>query len=44
MNWHYAENGQQVGPVTDEQFSHLFQAGNVVDVIYRTRPETAAVG
>jgi uncharacterized RDD family membrane protein YckC len=29
MNWHYAQNGQQVGPVTDEQLSQLFQAGKI---------------
>jgi len=27
MNWHYLENGQQRGPVTDEQFSQLVQQG-----------------
>lgn len=29
MNWHYAENGQQIGPVTDEQLSRLFQTGKI---------------
>jgi uncharacterized RDD family membrane protein YckC len=29
MNWHYADQGQQIGPVTDEQLSQLFQAGKI---------------
>jgi len=29
MNWHYAEHGQQIGPVTDEQLSQLFQTGKI---------------
>jgi hypothetical protein len=31
MNWHYVENGQQVGPVTDEQLAQLAQQGSVRD-------------
>ena len=27
MNWHYLENGQQLGPVTEEQFTQLAQQG-----------------
>lgn len=27
MNWHYLENGQQLGPVTEEQFTQLVQQG-----------------
>ena len=29
MNWHYVEQGQQIGPVTDAQLSKLFQAGTI---------------
>jgi uncharacterized RDD family membrane protein YckC len=29
MNWHYAENGQQIGPVTDERLVQLFRAGKI---------------
>ena len=29
MNWHYADQGQQMGPITDEQLSQLFQAGKI---------------
>lgn len=29
MPWYYAENGQQKGPVTDEEFQSLVTAGNV---------------
>lgn len=29
MNWHYADNGQQVGPVSDEQLLQLFQSGKI---------------
>jgi hypothetical protein len=29
MNWHYVENGRQVGPVTDEQLLQLFGAGKI---------------
>jgi uncharacterized RDD family membrane protein YckC len=29
MNWHYAENGQQLGPVTEEQLVQLFHSGRV---------------
>jgi hypothetical protein len=29
MNWHYAENGQSAGPVTDEQLAQLFQSGRI---------------
>jgi uncharacterized RDD family membrane protein YckC len=31
MNWHYVEEGQQVGPVTDEQLAQLAQQGGVRD-------------
>jgi uncharacterized RDD family membrane protein YckC len=31
MNWHYVEQGQQIGPVTEEQLSQLFQAGTIND-------------
>jgi uncharacterized RDD family membrane protein YckC/DNA-directed RNA polymerase subunit RPC12/RpoP len=29
MNWHYVEQRQQVGPVTDAQLAQLFRAGTV---------------
>lgn len=29
MNWHYVENGQQAGPVTEEQLRQLFQSGRI---------------
>jgi uncharacterized RDD family membrane protein YckC len=29
MNWYYAQHGQQIGPVTDEQLSQLFQVGTI---------------
>src|SRR5579859_5921364 len=29
MNWHYVENAQNVGPVTEEQLQQLFQAGRI---------------
>jgi len=29
MNWHYVEQGQQVGPVTEEFLTQLFQAGKI---------------
>ncbi len=29
MNWHYVEHGQQVGPVTEELLTQLFQAGKI---------------
>ena len=29
MNWHYVEQGQQTGPVTEEQLTGLFQAGKI---------------
>ena len=29
MNWHYVEQGQQIGPVTDAQLASLFQTGAV---------------
>lgn len=29
MNWHYAEEGQQAGPVTYEQLEQLFQSGKL---------------
>jgi uncharacterized RDD family membrane protein YckC len=29
MNWHYAENGRQIGPVTDGQLLELFQSGKI---------------
>lgn len=29
MNWHYADHGKQVGPVTDEQLFQLFQTGRI---------------
>lgn len=29
MNWHYVENGQQAGPVTEEQLQQLFQSGRI---------------
>ena len=29
MNWHYVEQGQQVGPVTDEQLQQLIQSGRI---------------
>lgn len=29
MNWHYVEQGRQIGPVTEEQLSGLFQAGTI---------------
>jgi uncharacterized RDD family membrane protein YckC len=31
MNWHYVEQGRQIGPVTEEQLSQLFQAGTIND-------------
>jgi uncharacterized RDD family membrane protein YckC len=31
MNWHYVEEGQQVGPVTDEQLAQLAQLGSISD-------------
>jgi uncharacterized RDD family membrane protein YckC len=31
MNWHYFEQGQQIGPVTEEQLLQLFQAGTIND-------------
>ena len=29
MNWHYVEQQQQIGPVTDEQLAKLFQTGSI---------------
>ncbi|HEY5041252.1 MAG TPA: RDD family protein [Verrucomicrobiae bacterium] len=29
MNWHYVEQGQQVGPVSDEQLAELVRAGRI---------------
>ena len=29
MNWHYVEQGQQTGPVTEEQLAELFQTGKI---------------
>lgn len=29
MNWHYAENGQQQGPVSDEELRQLLQTGRI---------------
>ena len=29
MSWHYVENGQQAGPVTEEQLQQLFQSGRI---------------
>jgi uncharacterized RDD family membrane protein YckC len=29
MNWHYVEQGQQMGPVSDEQLAQLVQAGKI---------------
>ncbi len=29
MNWHYAEQGQQIGPVGDEQLAELVRAGKI---------------
>lgn len=29
MNWHYVDQGQQAGPVTDEQLLQLFQSGKI---------------
>jgi len=29
MNWYYIEQGQQVGPVTDQQLQQLFQSGSI---------------
>jgi hypothetical protein len=29
MNWFYVENGQQAGPVTDEELSQLFQSSRI---------------
>jgi uncharacterized RDD family membrane protein YckC len=29
MNWYYAENGQQTGPVSEEQIHQLFQSGKI---------------
>lgn len=29
MNWYYVEQGKQTGPVSDEQFSALFQSGTI---------------
>ena len=29
MNWHYLDNGQQRGPVTEEQFSQLVEQGAI---------------
>jgi hypothetical protein len=29
MNWHYADNGKQIGPVTEEQLWQLFKSGQI---------------
>jgi uncharacterized RDD family membrane protein YckC len=29
MNWHYVEQGQQTGPVSDEQFTELVRTGKI---------------
>jgi uncharacterized RDD family membrane protein YckC len=29
MNWHYVDQGQQAGPVTDDQLLQLFQSGKI---------------
>lgn len=29
MSWHYVEQGQQIGPVSDEQFSELVRTGQI---------------
>jgi uncharacterized RDD family membrane protein YckC len=29
MNWHYVEQGQQIGPVSDEQFAELTRTGKI---------------
>jgi uncharacterized RDD family membrane protein YckC len=29
MNWHYADKGKQVGPVSDEELQQLLQAGKI---------------
>ena len=29
MNWHYAEQGQQIGPVSDEQLAELVRTGKI---------------
>ena len=29
MNWHYVEQGQQTGPVSDEQFAELVRTGKI---------------
>jgi uncharacterized RDD family membrane protein YckC len=31
MNWHYVEQGQQAGPVSDEQFAELVRNGKIAD-------------
>src|SRR5882724_8620530 len=31
MNWHYVEQGQQTGPVSDEQFAELARNGKIAD-------------
>jgi uncharacterized RDD family membrane protein YckC/DNA-directed RNA polymerase subunit RPC12/RpoP len=31
MNWHYVEQGQQIGPVSDEQLTELARAGKIND-------------
>ena len=31
MNWHYVEQGQQAGPVNDEQFAGLVRNGKIAD-------------
>lgn len=31
MNWYYAESGQQVGPVTDEQLGEMVRSGRIND-------------
>ena len=29
MNWHYVEQGQPAGPVSDEQFAELVRTGKI---------------
>src|SRR6185503_18003809 len=31
MNWFYAEAGQQVGPIDDQQFDELVRSGKIQD-------------
>ena len=37
MNWHYAKNGEQLGPVTEEELKALFDSGQLTedDLVWR---------